>query len=97
VHTSSGNSTKREVVEPVAALTGVEVCELMFATSVPPVFGDIYKFRGKRMFATAQVPQNKARMKAEGLSVQGTKSFHPSSFRLHPSLPPCHPRFEGLI
>jgi len=38
VHTSSGNSTKREAVEPLAALTGVEVCDLTFATSVPPLF-----------------------------------------------------------
>ena len=38
VHTSSGNSTKREAVEPLAALAGVEVCDLTFATSVPPLF-----------------------------------------------------------
>ena len=41
VHTSSGNSTKREAVEPLAALTGVEVCDLTLATSVPPFFRDI--------------------------------------------------------
>jgi hypothetical protein len=45
VHTSSGNSTKREAVEPLAALTGMEVCDLMFATSVPSVFGDILQIQ----------------------------------------------------
>jgi len=44
VHTSS-DSTKREVVEFLAALVGLEVCELMFATSVPPVFGDILQIQ----------------------------------------------------
>jgi hypothetical protein len=34
-------------VELLAALVELEVCELMFATSVPPVFGDILQIRGK--------------------------------------------------
>ena len=66
VHTSSGNSTKREAVEPLAALTGMEVCDLMLQRVCRLFSAIFYKFRGKQMFATAQVTQNKARMKAEG-------------------------------
>ena len=36
---------QREAVEPLAALAGVEVCELLFATSVPPVFADILEIQ----------------------------------------------------
>jgi hypothetical protein len=67
VHTSSENSTKWEAVEPLAALTGVEVCETAFRNECAACFRTLFdKFPCKRMFATEQVTQNKARMKDEG-------------------------------
>jgi len=63
-HTSSRNSTKREVVESLAALVGLEVCETITGQRVCRVFSDKFiKSHIEPMFATEHVKQNATKSK----------------------------------